>query len=90
MDGKSKKDMSLNCFGNRLRELRNNADLTQTQLAERAGIARSFVAKMEAGQHIPSWDTVQAIAKALGVNCMAFQDDGQVEPKKPKPKKKKP
>jgi transcriptional regulator with XRE-family HTH domain len=61
-------------FGARLRELRNKADLTQMELAQKAMIARSFVAKLEAGQHVPSWDTVLALAAALGVDCTAFQE----------------
>lgn len=78
--------MAGSLFAARLRELRGKADLTQTELAEKAGVARSFIAKLEAGRHVPSWDTVQALAAALGVDCTAFQEATE-KPKKPKKKK---
>jgi transcriptional regulator with XRE-family HTH domain len=65
--------IAANPFGTRLRELRRAAGLTQTQLATKAGLGRSAIARLEAGVHIPSWDTVQALARALGVDCRAFE-----------------
>jgi hypothetical protein len=47
---------------------------------------RVQVAKLEAGQHIPTWPTVQAIANALGVDCKAFEDDVAKTPRKQKGK----
>jgi transcriptional regulator with XRE-family HTH domain len=62
-----------NDFAGRLRELRKAAGLTQGELAERAGMHRHGITKLELGerQH-PSWDTVQALARALGVSTEAF------------------
>jgi DNA-binding XRE family transcriptional regulator len=59
-------------FGEKLRNLRENASLTQEQLAERAGMHRFSVAKLERGEREPSWATVQALANALDVDCTAF------------------
>jgi transcriptional regulator with XRE-family HTH domain len=74
-------------FGARLKELRIAAGLSQPQLAERAGMNRYGVAKLEQGEREPTWATVQALAKALDVNCLAFTAEGTVpEPKGPPPR----
>src|SRR2546421_736543 len=59
-------------FGPRLRELREQAGLTQEQLAERAGVKRDAVARWEGGRREPSWGNVLALCQALGVDCNAF------------------
>jgi transcriptional regulator with XRE-family HTH domain len=59
-------------FGQRLRELRERAGLTQAQLAERAGMHRQGVAKLELGEREPSWSTLLALTKALAVDLNAF------------------
>ena len=51
-------------FNQRLKELREAAGLTQAQLAERAGLHRMGVAKLEQGQREPAWPTLQALASA--------------------------
>lgn len=73
--------MSKETFGRRLKELREAASLTQQQLAEKAGLNQFGVAKLEQGVRSPAWETVQALARALGVSCQAFEEDaGQAEP----------
>ena len=67
-------------FNDRLRELRDKAGLTQVQLAERAGIPIGSVRAHEQGQRIPSWGSVVALARALGVDCTAFADCEEVQP----------
>jgi transcriptional regulator with XRE-family HTH domain len=62
-------------FGPRLRELREAAGLTQEGLAQLAGMHKFGIAKLERGEREPSWATVKTLAKALGVNCLAFQDE---------------
>lgn len=59
-------------FGARLKALRAEAGLSQAELAEKAGMHQFGVAKLEQGQREPSWATVIALAKALGVDCTAF------------------
>jgi DNA-binding XRE family transcriptional regulator len=67
-------------FAARLRQLRAAAKMTQHELAERSGIHRQTIARIELGDHQPSWQTALALARALGVNCLAFQEDaGQAE-----------
>jgi transcriptional regulator with XRE-family HTH domain len=60
-----------------LRQLREAAGLSQAELAERAGMHRFGVAKIERGERVPGWDTVLALGKALGVPCTAFEADGE-------------
>jgi transcriptional regulator with XRE-family HTH domain len=60
-------------FAVALRRLRERAGLSMAALADRAGLHRTHVWKLEAGQRPhPSWRTVQALAKALGVKVEVF------------------
>lgn len=52
---------------NRLGELRRSAGLTQQELAFKANLSISTVAKVEQGKTAPALDTARAIAAALGV-----------------------
>jgi transcriptional regulator with XRE-family HTH domain len=72
-------------FGERLKQLRKNAGLSQAELAERAGMNRFGVAKLEQGAREPSWATVLNLARALGVDCRAFQEEGGTGKRKGKP-----
>ena len=54
--------------GNRMRELRRRAGLTQTQVADAASLSRFFYLEVEAGHRTLSLDHVFAIADALGVS----------------------
>lgn len=82
--------MSDDKFAGRLRELRAVSGLTQQQLADRAGLTKDGLSRLERGDRSPSWDTVQALCKALGVDCSAFTQEpadqpapGPGRPKKP-------
>jgi transcriptional regulator with XRE-family HTH domain len=66
-------------FGIRLKELREAAGLTQDELAERAGLYKFSVAKLEQGVREPVWSTVLTLAAALGVNCLAFVAETEVK-----------
>ena len=68
-------------FAQRLKALREAAGLTQAQLAGRADLYPFSVAKLEQGVQEPTWPTVLALARALGVNCLAFVPEG--EPSEP-------
>ena len=54
-------------MGKRLKQLRVANHLSQAALAQRAGLARENVLRLEAGQQDPSLSTLTALAKALGV-----------------------
>jgi transcriptional regulator with XRE-family HTH domain len=66
---------TMSTFAERLKRLREAAGLSQPELAERAGMNRFGVAKLEQGVREPSWATVQALAAALGVTVLEFADD---------------
>jgi len=66
-------------FSKRLKQLREQAGLSQQDLADRADMHRFGIAKIEQGLREPSWATVQALAKALGTNCLAFVDEDDAE-----------
>jgi transcriptional regulator with XRE-family HTH domain len=66
------KAMDVSGFAARLKELREQAGLTQKGLAEKAGMALSGVNKLEQGVNKPSWESVVALTEALGVDCRAF------------------
>lgn len=55
-------------LGARLKELRLAAGLTQAELARRTGIHRPNIARVEAGRHTPSLETLSRIASAIGVS----------------------
>jgi len=61
-------------FNDRLKRLRSKKGLTQQSLAYAAEMSISAIAKLEAGGLDPSWSTVQKLAKALDVDCRAFQE----------------
>jgi transcriptional regulator with XRE-family HTH domain len=64
--------MSAAWFAGRLKDLREQAGLTQSQLADKAGMHKLTVAKLEQSLREPSWATVIALAAALDVPCTAF------------------
>lgn len=62
-------------FGERLKQLRERAGLSQAALAAQVGISTRQISRLETNAQIPTWPTVQAIAKVLGVSCEVFQDE---------------
>jgi transcriptional regulator with XRE-family HTH domain len=51
----------------RLRKLRKGRGMSQRELAERAGISREYLTRLEAAQQDPTLGTLEKLAKALGV-----------------------
>ncbi len=71
-------DVEPSGFGESLKRLRTEKGFTQKQVAEAAGLYPNSLAKLERGEHEPSWPLVLKLAKALGVDCTAFgRDDAQ-------------
>lgn len=54
-------------FGERLKSLRSEKALTQEALAKRSGINRVTIARIEAGEQLPRYQTVLALAEALEI-----------------------
>jgi transcriptional regulator with XRE-family HTH domain len=61
-------------IGRNVRELREQRDLTQTQLAEKAGVNIMTVSRAERGEHAPSTNTLVRLAEALDVPLSALLD----------------
>ena len=60
--------MSPRQLGQAIKRLRTKQGLTQTQLAERAGVSQPYLSQLEAGaKEHPDVQIVQKLAKALGV-----------------------
>jgi transcriptional regulator with XRE-family HTH domain len=72
--------MAEDTFGARLKRLREDAGLTQQELADRSGLSKSNMAKLEQDQYNPTWPTVQALAKALKLSCTAFEGTVEATP----------
>ena len=51
----------------RLKQLRATREMSQADLAERSGISREYIARLETGHHDPSVSTLVKLAKALKV-----------------------
>ena len=51
----------------RLKRLRAQRKLSQAGLAEKAGLSREYVARLELGQQDPTLGTLEKLAKALKV-----------------------
>lgn len=54
-------------FVMRLKKLRADREMTQEALAKKAGIARTYLARLELGQQDPTLGTLRKLAKALKV-----------------------
>lgn len=59
-------------IGSRIRELREAKGLTITDVAQRAGMERPNLSRLEHGRHQPSVDTLERIAEALEVPVAAL------------------
>jgi transcriptional regulator with XRE-family HTH domain len=71
-------------FAGRLRELRETAGLTTYALAKKCGLTKQALYRLEQGDSEPTWQTVQLLAAALGVDCRSFIDpDLQPPPQEP-------
>ena len=51
----------------RLKRLRANRKMSQAALAEKSGVSREYIARLELGQQDPTLGTMQKLAKALKV-----------------------
>lgn len=58
----------LSKFAANVRKLRARKKLSQKALADRVGISVSYVSMLERGQRSPPLETVEKMARALGVS----------------------
>ena len=64
-------------IGQRIASLRKLAGYTQEELAQRAGIQRTHLGRIEAGKYAVNLETLQAIAEALGMTLDIIHPDLQ-------------
>lgn len=68
MDNVEKSDIPA-IFGKVLRELRMSQNISQEELAFRAGVDRTFVSRIERGQRQPTITSLIALGVALGMSA---------------------
>lgn len=56
-------------FGTEVRKCREGRSLSQEQLAERAGVHRTFVGRIERGETNITLQNILRIARALGIKA---------------------
>jgi transcriptional regulator with XRE-family HTH domain len=59
-------------FGKAVRQRRRELDLSQEQLAEQAGLHRTYISNLERGELNPSLETIEKLANALGLSIPAL------------------
>lgn len=57
-------------LGQRLKQLREEAKLTQAEVAKKAGISTGYYARIERGEENPTWVKIEHIKKALGIKSL--------------------
>ena len=62
-------------FGERVREVRAEAGLTQEGLAEAADLHPTFISNVERGYRVPSLPSLIKLANGLGVPASRLVDD---------------
>lgn len=62
-------------LGNNIKQLRTSLGLSQEQLAEKAGLHRTYVGAVERGERNVSLDNILAISRALGVSVSTLLKD---------------
>ena len=64
-------------FGEKLKEARKQAGLSQEQLAEKLNVSRSAVAKWETDKGMPDVNNLKVISRLPGVSVDHLLDDGE-------------
>jgi transcriptional regulator with XRE-family HTH domain len=57
-------------LGEKLRDARESARLTQLDVATAAGVHVNFYARMERGEENPSFEKLQSVMKVLGIKSL--------------------
>ena len=59
-------------FGERLRELRQKAGMSQEAVAQASGLTKAYISNMETGIKVPSLTTILRLAVSLGCRVTAI------------------
>lgn len=60
------------CFSYTLRSLRLEKDISQEQLAEKSGVSRQQISRLECHSDNPTLETIRLLAQSLGVSLQDF------------------
>lgn len=72
--GKEVASMNTYVTGNTIRQLRENRNLTQAELAEKIGVSSKTVSKWETGKGLPDISLLQPLAEALGISVIELMN----------------
>jgi transcriptional regulator with XRE-family HTH domain len=67
-------------LGRALRELRKRAELTQEELAARAGTDNTYISHAEAGRFGVGWDTVMRLVRAMDSTISELASEVERQP----------
>ncbi len=59
-------------IGQRLRDIREAKNLSQDDIERATGLARTYISRVENGHTVPSLETLEKWARALGMALSAF------------------
>jgi transcriptional regulator with XRE-family HTH domain len=68
-------------LGDRLRELREQKNLSQGDVEHRSGLLRAYLSRVENGHTIPTVETLEKLAKALEIPIYQLFYEGTQSPK---------
>ena len=75
--------------GDRLRELREQKQLSQGDIERRSGLLRCYISRVENGHTVPAVETLEKMARSLEVPIYQLFYEGEEPPKLPNlPKRK--
>lgn len=69
-------------FGEKLKKLRQNIDMTQEELADKLNVSRPAVSKWETGKGYPSLESLKDIADLFGISIDELISDEDIKIKK--------
>ncbi len=70
-------------LGLRIKQLRSEFSLTQEELAERCGLFRTYMSRIESGLANPTLTVLHTLAEGLGVDVIALLQPPSPSPKPP-------
>jgi transcriptional regulator with XRE-family HTH domain len=70
-------------IGDRLRELREEKQLSQGDVEKRTGLLRCYISRVENGHTVPAVETLEKMARAFEVPLYQLFYDGAEPPKLP-------
>ena len=63
-------------FGAAVRAWRSHSGISQEELAERAGLHRTYICDIERGTRNPSLESIKSLARALEISTATLLSDG--------------